>query len=113
MNCKLQKTDCPFSTIKGCHYSLNGKQCAIQSGIDFELYASQVLDMTTEEIGNVRDWCCDMRDLVIANHCPITMNEINMIDNMTVDRMKTGHYIRQQGEIVLTTDIAGLTLLTH
>ena len=113
MYCKIQKTDCPYQIIKGCHYSLNGKQCAIQSGIDFELYASQLLDMTTTELADIGGWCCDMRDLVISNRSPITMHEINKIDNMTVDRMKTGHYIRQQGDVVLTTNIAGLTMFTH
>ena len=111
MICKLYNTKCPFQTIKGCYYTLHGKACAIQSGIDYILYASQLNEMTTEELSDVRGWCCDMRDLAIANRSPISMYAINKIDNMTVDKIKTGCYKREQGEIVqhLMTNIPGLT----
>jgi len=69
--------------------------------------------MTSEELWDVRGWCCDMRDLAIANRSPITMYAINNIDNMTVDRMKTGCYKREQDIIVqyIITNIPGLTRL--
>ena len=112
MKCELQNTSCPFMTVKGCYYILNDKICAIQSGIDLHLFQEQVKVMTTLELSDVRDWCCDIRDLIISHHiCPITMTEVNEIDSIIIERMKTGYYIRQHGQSVKRTHIPSLVLL--
>ena len=111
MKCKLYNTQCPFQTIKGCYYTLHGKTCAIQSGIDYTLYASQLKEMTSKEIDDAGGWCCDMRDLAIQNRSPISMYDINKIDRMAMDRMETGSYIRQGGKIIKAPFIAGLKMI--
>ena len=94
----IKNTPCIFWLKEGCHNIMHTGKCAMDTGIDPELYEQQVHGMLISELTTASLWCADIKDLIVRKQfCPITLEEVNRLDKITLDRIK-----EIQGDELLT-----------